>query len=63
MKRRESEYIIDRLQAEIQHYKDIADTYEREYKTLQSECKFGAFVGFLFGVGVGIALGAFVVWL
>lgn len=56
MKRRETEYVIDRLQAEIQHYKDIANAYEREYKTLQNESKFGAGVTFILGIALGAAV-------
>lgn len=59
MKLRESEYLIDRLQSEIQTYKDIADAYEREYKTLMSESKLGAAVAFMLGTALGVAIGAF----
>lgn len=59
---RKSEYVIDRLQAEIQHYKDIADAYEREYKVLKEECRFGAAVALMFGIALGIAAGTAIAW-
>ena len=59
---RESEYTVDRLRAEVKHYKDIADTYEKEYQTLQSECLFGATVALLAGLVLGIAIGTVMSW-
>ena len=57
-----SEYVIDRLQAEINHYKEVADMWEREYKTLQSECKFGAGVSLVSGITIGAAFAAAISW-
>lgn len=63
MKLRESEYMVDRLKAEVQHYKDVSDMYEREYKTLQSECKFGAAVAGMIGMCLGVVIGTAITWL
>lgn len=60
---RQSEYLVDRLKAEVQHYKDIADTYEEEYKALREECKFGAAVVGMLGVCLGIIIGTLFAWL
>lgn len=58
-----SEYVIDRLQAEINHYKEVADMWEREYRTLQEECKFGAAVAIMIGLCLGVVIGTTITWL
>ena len=59
---KQSEYLVDRLKAEVQHYKDIADILEREYKTLQEECKFGVSVALVAGLVIGIVIGTAISW-
>ena len=63
MKLRESEYIVDRLKAEVQHYKDVSDMYEREYNALREECKFGAAVSGMIGICIGVLIGTLFAWL
>lgn len=60
---RQSEYVIDRLQAEIQHYKDIADAYESECNKLREECKFGAVMSLVVGISIGVIAGVSITWL
>ena len=59
---KQSEYLVDRLKAEVKHYKDIADILEREYKTLQEECKFGVSVALVAGLVIGIVIGTAISW-
>jgi hypothetical protein len=63
VKLRDSEYLVDRLKAEVEHYKDVADTYEQEYRALKEECKFGAAVTGMLGVCFGIIIGTLFAWL
>lgn len=58
-----SEYVIDRLRAEINHYKEVADMWEREYNALREECKFGAAVVGMLGMCLGIVIGTAITWL
>lgn len=59
---RPSEYLVDKLRAEAEHYKDIADFLERENKELRSECKFGAALSGMFGIAIGIIIGTIIAW-
>lgn len=59
---RPSEYIVDRLKAEIEHHKHIVEFLERENKELRSECQFGAAIAGMLGIALGIVIGTVIAW-
>lgn len=63
MKTRESEYIVDRLNADIVELERSVDALLKQNQELYSECKFGAVVSLLIGFVLGFSFAAVTVWL
>lgn len=62
MKTRESEYIVDRLNADIIELERSVDALLKQNQELDSECKFGAMVSLLIGFVLGLTFAAVMVW-
>ena len=62
MKTRESEYIVDRLNADIIELERSVDALLKQNQELYSECKFGAIVSLLIGFVLGFSFAAVMVW-
>jgi len=62
VRQRESEYIIDRLNENIAALESKVEKLIAENRVLHEECKFGAAVGLLFGVALGIVIGTTIAW-
>ena len=53
---RSNEYLMDRLNSDIRMLKAQVAKLTEENDALYSECKFGALVTFLLGIGIGTAV-------
>ena len=62
VKTRESEYLIDRLNADIAALEDRVEGLIEENKSLYEECKFTAVLALVLGVCIGVIIGTVVAW-
>ena len=59
--KKKSEYLVDRINFELENYKCENDYLKAENRALREECIFGAGVSLLAGVGIGVLLSWFVI--
>lgn len=59
--KKKSEYLVDRINFELENYRCENDYLKAENKALREECIFGAGVSLLVGVGIGALLSWFVI--
>lgn len=63
MKTKQSEYVVDRLNADIMELERSVEALINENQELQSECKFAAAVSLLIGFVLGGCFFAVSTWL
>lgn len=63
MKTRESEYVVDRLNADIVELERSVEALIKHNQELHSECKFGATVSLMIGFVLGGCFFAVTTWL
>ena len=57
---KKAEYLVDRINFELENCRCENDYLKAENKALREECIFGAGISLLAGIGIGIAISWFV---